>query len=243
MLFISLLIIQVVIFVGLVVLLRNMLTKNITGATAHLDQLNRDYTKKQEEANKKLQEADQYYQQTIAKAREEALQFKERLEKEAQTGKDKTLELARQESERLIERANKTRELLIDEIEQKIEERALGRAADLVEQVLPRHLYKDIHAHWVEVLISSGLEELGSLQLPRDVAEVQLKSAFQLTAAQKESLSLKLKEKLSREITLKEEVDPHVVAGVIITLGSLVLDGSLRKKIRESARVQSARDK
>ena len=241
--FISLLVIQLLIFAGLVFLLRNLLTKNITGATAHLDQMNQDFTKKQEEANKKTQEADQYYQTTLTKAREDALQFKERIEKEAVEGKDKMIAEARQESERIIERANKTREMLIGEINKRIEEGSLDKACDLTEHVVPPQLYKQLHQEWLEELLSRGLEELGSLQVSEDVKEAVLKTAFALTDAQKTSLNKKLKEKLGRNIALHEEVDSSVVAGAVVSLGSLVLDGSLRNKIKGAARAQQTSNK
>jgi len=179
----------------------------------------------------------------LGKAREEALQLKERIEKEAQTGKGKVIEEARLESERIIERANKTREMLIEEMQQKIDGKALDRACELIEQVLPEHLRSQMHAQWVEELISGGLEELGSLQLPEEIQKAQLKSAFALSSKQKESLNQKLKGRLGREVTLEEKIDPTVVAGVTISLGSLVLDGSLKNKIKEAARVRQSADK
>lgn len=242
-LFVTLFILLLLIFAGMTFLLYNLLSKNITSAKAHLDQMGQDYTKKQQEINKKLQEADQYYQTTITKAREEAIELKERLEKEASTGKGKALDEARKESEKIIDRANKTREMLIAEIDQKVEEKALDRACELVEQVLPEHLAQQMHLHWVEELITGGLEELGNLHLPENISQAQLKCAFELSAKQKEQLSQKLKEKLGRDIKLVEESDSSIVAGIVISLGNLVLDGSLKNKIKEAARVQQAASK
>ena len=48
-------------------------------------------------------------------------------------------------------------------------------------------------------------------------------------------LSKRLKQLLGREVKLKEEVDSKVVVGLIVTVGSLVLDGSLKNKIRQQA--------
>jgi F0F1-type ATP synthase delta subunit len=233
--FIHLLIIQVLIFVGLALLLRNILTRNVTGATAHLEQLSQDFEKKQQDAKKRLAEAEQYYQKTLAQAQQEASQLKVRFEQEAQRQKDKVLEQARQESERIIERAGKTRTLLISELEQKIENRAVDRACELIQQVLPNHLHKEMHTHWFEELVSGGLEEIGRLQVPKDITEACVISAFGLSAQQQELLRKKLQEKLKRNIKLKEEIDSQLVAGVVVNIGSLVLDGSLKYKIKEAA--------
>lgn len=243
MLFIQLLIIQVLIFAGLAFLLRNLLTRNISRATARLKQLSQDYEKREQEAKKRLEEAEQYYQQTVTRAQQEASQLKAQFEKETQAARDKILEQAREASERIIERAGKTRELLMNELNQKIEARALDRACELIQQVLPDHLHKEIHSHWFEDLVSSGLEELGSLHVPEEISLARVISAFRLSPQQQELLCNKLKEKLGREIKLKEELDPQVVAGVVVTLGSLVLDGSLKYKIKEAASARQASSK
>lgn len=241
--FIQLLIIQIFIFAGLALLLRNLLTRNVTQATGHLQQLSQDYTKKEQEAKKKMDEAEQYYQKTLGKAQQEAAQVKEQFEQQSQIAKDKIIEEARKESERIISRAEKTREMLLEELEQKIEVQALDRACELVQQVLPNHLHKEIHAHWFEELVSSGLEELGSLHLPDQADEAEVTSAFSLSSKEQELLAKRLKEKLGRQIKIKEKLDPQVVAGVVVKLGSLVLDGSLKYKIKEAASARQSASK
>lgn len=238
MLFFLLLLIQLLIFAGLAFLLRYLLTRNITQATAHLQQLSQDYAKREQQAKKRLEEAEQYYQKTITKAQQEATQLKAQFEKETQAAKDKILDEARQESERIIQRATKTRELLMNELNQKIEARSLERASELIQQVLPTQLREQIHTQWLKELVSSGLEELGSLRVPKDISLAHVSSAFRLSSKQQELLRKKLKEKLGRDIKLREEVDPRVVAGVVVSLGSLVLDGSLKYKIKEVARAR-----
>jgi F-type H+-transporting ATPase subunit delta len=93
-----------------------------------------------------------------------------------------------------------------------------------------------VHAHWVEELIEEGFNQLEHLRMPEDLREVKITSAFPLTEGQRKSLVKKLKEVLVKDITLKEEVEPKIVSGFIITIGSLVLDGSLKNKIQERAR-------
>lgn len=235
MLFIQLFIVQVFIFVGMAFLLRSLLSKNITGASAHLQQLSQDYTKKEQQAKKRLEEAEQYYQKTCAKAQQDASQLKAQFEKEIQEGKEKILEQARQESERIIERAGKTRDLLMSELDHKIDARAVERAGDLIQDVLPNHLHKEMHSHWFEELVVSGFEELSTLHVSEDISDAEVVSAFHLSPKQQELLCKRLKEKLGRDIKLKEKIDPQIVAGVVVSLGSLVLDGSLKYKIKEAA--------
>ena len=48
----------------------------------------------------------------------------------------------------------------------------------------------------------------------------------------KEMLRQKLSSKLNKEIELTERIDDSVMAGILIKLGSLILDGSLANKLR-----------
>ena len=125
--FYLLLLIQLLVFGGLALLLRQLLTRNITGATAHLQQLSHDYTKKEEQATKRLEETEQYYQKTLVKAQEEIHQLKAQFEKETQEAKDKILKQAHIESEEIVQRANKTKQVILSEIEDRIAKEAIEK--------------------------------------------------------------------------------------------------------------------
>ena len=67
------------------------------------------------------------------------------------------------------------------------------------------------------------------------VDQARVVSAFSLEPGQVEALKLKIREKLGRELGLKEELEPDIISGVIVHIGSLVFDGSLKTKIQEIA--------
>ena len=66
------------------------------------------------------------------------------------------------------------------------------------------------------------------------VKEVNVVSAFPLTRHEKEILGEKLKKKLGANIGLKEALDPKLVAGFMISVGSIVVDASLKYKIQSN---------
>ena len=63
--------IQLLVFGGLAFLLRQILTRHIIGATDHLQQLSQNYAEKEQKAQKALDDAEQYYQETQTKAQED----------------------------------------------------------------------------------------------------------------------------------------------------------------------------
>jgi len=58
MLIVSLVFVQVLMVVGLIVIFRKILGKNVTSATHHLEQMNDEYTKKEADLSRRLQDAD-----------------------------------------------------------------------------------------------------------------------------------------------------------------------------------------
>ena len=73
------------------------------------------------------------------------------------------------------------------------------------------------------------------MQIPEDVKEAKVVSAFPLTPDQKKRIISQLKSILGFSLNLEEAVDPDIVAGLSIHIGHLVIDGSFAFKLREAA--------
>ena len=65
--------------------------------------------------------------------------------------------------------------------------------------------------------------------------DVDVTSAVELTDAQQTELSASLEKRLARKVKLNCNVDPALVAGVIIKAGDTVIDGSVRSKLNRLA--------
>lgn len=241
MLLVSFIVLMALLFVVLVVSLRKILNRNVVSATAHLEQVSAEYAKREEQIRKQLEDTQRQCKEIVENAQKDAQQKREEIIKQSQEDKEKVVNEAKQKAEDIIKQADKTRNTLIAEIDQKIEERALKRAAELIQQAVPENVRQEIHNRWLDDLISSRLQQLERLHLPEGKLEAKIISAFTLNAKQREAVKNKIKEKIGRNIDLKEEVDAAVIAGLIIKIGSLVLDGSLRFKIQEAASSQSAK--
>ena len=231
-----LVVIQLVIFTLLVLFLRMILTKNISTATSHLHELNQDYNQKVEDANKRKAEVDRYYDDMLLKAKADAEKNRVQILREAQTTQELVVNQARQQSEEIIGQANRAHEMALKEIETRVEARAAGRACELALEVLTGEMSETLHKQWVKELLKTGLQDVDRLHIPEKIDEVPVATAFTLSDEQKGLLQKKLKEVLGRDVALTENVRPELVAGVQITLGNLVIDGSLKHKVKEAAR-------
>lgn len=236
MFIIQLLIFQAMIFVALVVILRRLMGRHATTATAHLQGLTQDYLKKQEEMKKRLKEAEGHYQELLAQAQQESQQLKTQAIKEMEEKREKLFEEARQEAQRIVQQAVSAKESLQGELQSSLEKRAVQKACELIQAVLPVELQEQTHDRWMDQVLQNGMLRMENLQMHERIQEAQVVSARPLTPAQKEKLLRKLHDSLGYPVTLQETVDPNIIAGLTIALGHLVLDGSLVLKLQEAAR-------
>jgi len=236
MLIASLILFQLLVFAALVVVLKRVLTKNIVSATGHLDELNQDYLKKEEDLKRRIEEAAQKSDEMIRKAEEEAGTIRKKSAEAARAESENMILQARAKGDEIMKQAEKSRQTLLEEMGQRITVGAIDKATELIQNTLPQKLREDAHAEWVADLMEEGLAQLKNVRLEQDVREIKVVSAFPLGDELYKALSKKLRSILGTDLPIKEEVDPQIVAGLVIHIGSLVLDGSLKNKIQEKAR-------
>jgi F0F1-type ATP synthase delta subunit len=236
MLIIALFVFLAVIFFAMILVFRQIMTKNVVSATEHLDEMNHEYLRKEDELNKQLEESKQKAKDMVSQAQEEAEKLKARIIADTEAEKDKVLKNAHLQSSEIINQAEKSRQMLLSEIDERIKKEALEKASRLLQEVLPEGFRQDAHLHWIEELVKNGFAENERLELPPGEKQVKIISAFPLKEEERKVILKRLKGVLGQDILPQEELDPSLVAGLVIHIGSLVLDGSLKNKIKEKAK-------
>jgi F-type H+-transporting ATPase subunit delta len=230
-----------VVFAAMLIVLRYVLGRHYLAATARLQSLGAEYSRRHEELKQRAEEAEQQYQEQMAKAKTEAEQVLLAARQEASATRAKSLEDARLESERIVQQALETRDALRKEIEQTMEARAIERACELLQAALPEPLRREIQSRWLEELMRNGAAQLDRLKTDEPVTEARIACAFPLTTEQRSALRDKLQMTLGQAIAVSEETDHRLVAGLTITVGSRILDASLASRLQQAAR--RARDR
>lgn len=234
MIFFILLFIQVAIFGVLIAILRYVLKRHIGSASSHLETLAQEGTAKLVEAKKRMEEADAQYNSVVTKAKEDGEGMKQQLIDEGLRVKEEMLAQARRQSEEIVERAQTAADILREEMEQKINQGVAKKAHLLIQKLLAGKLSQETHSDWVSDLSKSGFDGLDRLNVSEDIKEIEIVSAFPLKPAEKTMLLAQLKQKLGREIPIKETVNPELILGVCLTVGNVVIDGTLRYRIQEA---------
>ncbi len=228
-------IVVAIVFVILIVFFRRIITQNVTLATKHIDELNQEYDRKDKEVQKRLEEAKTTAQEIVTKAADEARMKKDEALDKVVKEKENILKQARSQSEAIMQQADKSREQIILELDQRIAKEAIKKASELIQYALPEDIKIAAHAQWVKDLIENGFDKIGRVKISEGVKEAKVVSAFALDQGDRSKLLKKINGLLGSEAELKEEVDPKIVAGIVVEIGSVVLDGSLGNRILEQA--------
>jgi F-type H+-transporting ATPase subunit b len=237
-LLVSMICVIVIIFIILVLFMKRLIKRDVVSATSHLDNLTFEFTQKEEAIKKEYEELKRQSQEIIEKATKDAQTQKENILKQAEEEKNKVITQAQEKANEIVKQADNTRLALLAELQEKINEKAIEKAGQLLNQALSVSVRNDIHQRWVDDLISNSFQQLERLRIPEGISEIKVVTAFELNQKQRAALLDKIKERLGYDVKLQEEIDPDIIAGLVVNIGGLFLDGSLSFKIQEVVRGQ-----
>ena len=225
---------QGLIFAGLIFVLRQFMKGHVSGAVGHLQKLNEEMLKQQAELKAKMSESEKEYETKMAKAQQELSQSQAKAREEAIKTVEESRARALAEREKIIQEAVQTRDKMRNEIMAEMEQKAIGYSKEVVGEFFTGELGKFIHEILVRETIE-GLREVDAAHFQIQNAAAGLKTAQPLTAAERQAIQKVLNEKMEKQIVLKEETDPALVAGFVLQFGNFVIDGSLTNRLQEAA--------
>lgn len=234
MFIIQLIIIQIITFAALVFALRKIMYSASYMETKRLEQLNAENVKKVQELTMKINEADKQCQEKIGSAEAEAKRLKIQSQEEIERLKEEILNKARQDAEHITASALNNKERIKEELEAKMLENAIDFSCTMLTVTLSSKNQKLLH----EGLLSDVMQELDKIEPKKiqiSVTKGELITPYEIEESKKEKLSQIISEKTNNKIHLEEKIIPEGIAGITIKLGSLIIDGSLRGKLKEAA--------
>ena len=233
MLIIQLLVIQIATFIGLVLVLRKLLYADSARALRRLERLNTQSRIKLEELRKKNEEAEKEYLEKIDHARREAEKIKELARAEAEEFKAKTLNKAEKEAKGIIAQARGAEEAMRSEIAVQMKLENIEIASKLITKVFDVKTMRDNHKILVDELIS-GIGKLNPDRIESGISKAEVVSAYSLNSLKLQSLENVLSKKAGYRIHLEQKIDKKIIAGIILKIGNLIIDGSILNKLKEA---------
>lgn len=231
MLIIELIAIQMLVFLVIFFTMRHLMYKNTMNAVNHLKVADEENEKKLKELRKNISEAEETYQKRLAEVSEEVQKQREAANQMMDTEKEKILSKAKLEANALIETAKGRVQRMAREEEETIRNRALSLAGKAICRLLSEETHTVFHEQIVEELLKEveTMDVTGINVLEKNVKVI---SRYPLLPHQKIRLNETLEKKLGPDIEIQETVREEMAGGLILTAGSLVIDGSLEGRLK-----------
>jgi len=230
----QLVVLQVLTFAGLLVALRLLFTRQLNTALQRLQALQEEALVKESQLKDELHRAQQERAAEVERGREEGRLLVEAARQDAETSRANAETQAKQEAEKILARGKAELEKIRTNLSSAIETDATALSTEMIRHVLTHANKVEFQHHVLDELIGE-ISALGTDRFSDSATQAVVTSACALTADERSALRRALSEKLGAEVTLEERLDPELITGLVIHIGSLVIDGSLRNRLRKAA--------
>jgi len=234
--------IQIVTFILIVLFLRQLLHAHIGRALRRLQKLNQENLEKRKALKEELEMAKKEIEGEIESGKREAESIKEQAGNEAEKNRQDVLAKVKKEAKRLISEAIRDAQRKKVELTLEMQRKAVHLATDMVKYIFTAQGRENLHIQLIDEVID-GIEDMEKEKLKIDGNQAEVIHAFSLPGEQKKRLKKVLDFKLNKEIVLVEKKDEEVIAGLIIKLKGVVIDGSIKNKLKKVLLVMKEEEK
>ena len=234
MLIIGFIVAQILILGVVIALLRRLIfsdTNSAINRLTKLDNMNREKEKllirKLEQAQKQIDEQKQLIQDEEQRIKSEARRAANQLHEDI-------IKKAKEEGDEIVRKAQATK----DQIRTDAMIEAEGKMIEISAEILNKTLSTVVQAQMNEKLIEEFIGELEKADLSKinsDVSEIEIVSSMPVSVHDQEKIKQQLITKLGRQVRLYSNEDPKLLGGVLMKIGTMVVDGSLAERVNENA--------
>jgi F0F1-type ATP synthase delta subunit len=225
---------HIVVLAIIIIVIKKLLLNDTMRAVNRVRQVEAEIRKKEDRIRKDIEEQEKEFTRRKAQAEEELQQQQDEAKQEAARLRDQTTAEARKEGERIIEQAKKNEEKMKAQIAQEMEEKAVDYGGQIFQLVFSEQMTESLDKQFIGELLDA-LEEVDAAAITVDASSAEFTAAHPIDPEQKQRLESLLSQKFGVDMKVEEKVDASLVAGLILKLGSLEIDGSLVNRFREAA--------
>ena len=228
----QLIIIQVITFLAIVLVLRKLLYAETAREAKRLRELKEENARRENELQKKIEEADRAYQEKIVRAKEDTRRMRQEADKELDGLRKDTLDKAKEEADRVVSAAINAKDKMRDEVANEMRKKVPALAAQIFRELVSPKAKEITHRELVRAVVNE-VKKADKARFDMKVKKGELVSAYPLARGEKSELLSSLAKQMKQKVTFDEKEDKNLVAGVVIKLGALVIDGSLENRLRQ----------
>lgn len=227
---IQLLIINVILFLALVFVLRFLFTRNVNVALNRLNALYDENLRREAQLSEELKRAQEEKEAEIRKGKEEAAALIEEAKKEAIKMRLKLEKEAKNNAQKIIADAKSETEKLKEKLKEDLQNQSLEMALNLIEQTFTEKNKEDLQHQFITEIIEE-IAKLSQDKFTVSADKVKVISSYPLEDRQRENLKKILQQRLGFNPVLEETVNKELISGLLLEIGGLVIDGSLRNRL------------
>lgn len=225
---------QVLAFAIIVFFIRRLLLNDTMRAIDKIRQVEAEVARKEESVRRQIDEHEREFARRQEHLEAELEKKREASEQDLARMQEKIVSDARQQGQAILEQARKSEAKIREELARDVQSQAVGFAGEMLELVISDRVNADLNRAFVSELIDA-LKEVDSESLHVETSDASFVASHPLDPAQREQLQRVLAEKFELEMEVAEQVDPELLAGLVLKLGTLEIDGSLRSRLAEAA--------
>ncbi len=239
MFLIQLVVIQVVTFIALVLVLVKIMHSASFAEIKRMRRLSEENARKLQELNDKMIEAEKMYKDRIEAGEKDANRIRAQAKDDSGKQIEDLLSKARHDAERMLQQALNSKEKIREELELGLRQRTLDQSFVLIRHILnSRHMLL-LHQIFVQDVITD-MRDIDVSRFKVGTDHGTLIMAHDVEPARREEIAAVLSMKTGRTVLLESSMDDNLIAGIVVKLGNIVIDGSLQGRLKESCEALKA---
>ena len=227
-------VIHLAVLVALVLAITTILQGQARRAVARIHAVEAEVRQKEEAIRREIEEHEMDFERRKAEAEELLLRQKDLSEKEMGKLREKIISEAKTEGSRILDQARRAEDQMRLQLVQETEEKALVYGGQIFSMVFSARMTEALNALFLDELLDA-FNEIDADSITVDAKEAEITVSQPLQPEQKERLRRMLSEKFHADVVIRETVNRELLAGMLLKLGSLDIDGSLLNRYREAA--------
>lgn len=225
---------HVVILVIIIFVIKRLLLSDTMSAVERIRQVEAEVRKKEEAIRREIEEHEKDFARKKTEAEQDLQKQRETSEKEVGRMREQVIADARKEGERVIDQARKNEDKIRQQIIQDMEEKAVNYGGEVFKLVFTEELGAAIDRKFIDELLDA-LDQVDASSITVDASSADFKTSRPLADDQKARLEKLLLDKFAVKVKIQEKIDETLLAGLVLKLGSLEIDGSLLNRFNEAA--------
>lgn len=217
----------------IILVIKRLLLNDTMKAVERIRDVEKEVRKREEAIRRQISEHEQEFAQKKAEAEEALDDQRRKSEKEVAKMRDQVIAEARAEADKVIDQAKANEEQFRKQIAQNMEEKAVEYGGQIFSLVFSERIGEELNRAFIQELLDA-LQEMDTTGITIDAGDTEFTCSHPMIPEQRKRLAELLKDKFGSEIPVQENVKPEILAGLIMKLGSLEIDGSLLNRYREA---------